>query len=155
MRVEQDSARVGFPPPLIYLGVLLLGFACTGLTGKLGPAGPISFVAGIPLLLLGAAMILAGGVRFRRAHTPAPPWRPVTSLVTTGIYRVTRNPMYLGMALIYAGLAMLMNSFTALLLLPVVLLIIQTQVIAREERYLFGKFGAEYAAYKTQVGRWF
>lgn len=155
MRVDQDSAKVGFPPPFIYLGILLLGFAYTSLTGRLGPAGTISYIAGLPLILLGAAVILAGTELFRREETAVRPWRTVTSLVTTGIYRFTRNPMYLGMALVHAGLAMCFNSFTALLLLPVAILIIQIQVIAREERYLFGKFGPEYAAYKKQVGRWF
>ena len=155
MRVDQDSAKVGFPPPLVYLGTLLLGFAYTGLTGRLGPAGTLSFVAGIPLLVAGVAVILAGTERFRRAGTEPRPWLPTTSLVTTGIYAVTRNPMYLGMALLHAGLAICFDSFTALMLLPVAILLIRTQVIAREERYLSDRFGADYAAYRKRVPRWF
>jgi protein-S-isoprenylcysteine O-methyltransferase Ste14 len=155
MRVDQDSAKIGFPPPLIYLGVLLLGFAWTGLTGKLGPAGTLSTWTGGAFLLLGALVIVAGTERFRNAGTDPKPWRSSTSLVTTGIYRVTRNPMYLGMAILYAGFAILFDSFTALLLLPVAILLIRTQVIAREERYLLGKFGADYDAYKQDVPRWF
>lgn len=155
MRIDPDSAKVGFPPPLIYLGVLLLGFAWTGLTGRLGPAGTLSIMTGGTLLLLGAGVILAGSERFRRLGTATRPWRSSTRLVTTGIYRVTRNPMYLGMAILYAGLAILFDSFTALLLLPVAILLIRTQVIAREERYLLDKFGADYDAYKQDVPRWF
>ena len=154
MRVDQDSARIGFPPPLIYLGVLLLGFAWTGFTGRLGPAGTLSNWTGGAFLLLGAVLIIAGTERFRSVGTNPKPWKSSTSLVTTGIYRVTRNPMYLGMAILYAGLAIFFNSFTAFLLLPVAVLLIHTQVIAREERYLLGKFGADYVAYKKQVARW-
>ena len=77
-----------------------------------------------------------------------------TALVDTGIYRFTRNPMYVGMALLYAGLALGFASGAALLLLPVVLVIIQTQVIAREERYMEAKFGANYLDYKRRVRRW-
>ena len=155
MHVDQDSAKVGFPPPLIYLGTLLLGFAWTGFTGRLGPVGMISIVTGGVFVVLGALVILSGTARFRRAHTDPKPWRSSSSLVTTGIYRFTRNPMYLGMASIHAGLAIVFNSFTALLLLPVVIIIIRTQVIAREERYLLGKFGEDYVAYKKSVPRWF
>lgn len=155
MRVDEDSAKIGFPPPLIYLGILLLGLAYNGLTGHIGPAGAISIVTGGVFLLAGAAVILAGAERFRSAGTEVKPWLPATRLVTTGVYRFTRNPMYLGMALIYVGLAFLFDSFAAIVLLPVLIFVIQTQVIAREERYLFGKFGAEYAVYKKRVGRWF
>ena len=155
MRVDQDSAKIGFPPPLIYLGVLLLGFAWTGLTGRLGPAGTLSIWTGGAFLLLGALVIIAGTERFRNAGTDPKPWRTSTALVTTGIYRVTRNPMYLGMAILYIGLAIFFDSFTALLLLPIAILLIRTQVIAREERYLLGKFGADYVAYKKSVPRWF
>lgn len=155
MQVDQDSARVSFPPPLIYVGLLLLGFAWTGLTGRLGPAGTLSFVTGGAFFVIGAAVIIASSERFRSAGTAARPWRASSSLVTTGIYRGTRNPMYLGMAILHAGFAFLFNSFTALLLLPVAILLIRTQVIAREERYLLGKFGADYVAYKKSVPRWF
>jgi protein-S-isoprenylcysteine O-methyltransferase Ste14 len=155
MRVHPDSAKIGFPPPLIYLGILLLGFAWTGLTGRLGPAGTLSIWTGGAFLLVGAGVIIAGSERFRSLGTAVKPWLPATHLVTTGIYRLTRNPMYLGMAILYAGLAILLDSFTALLLLPVAILLIRTQVIAREERYLLGRFGADYVAYKKGVPRWF
>lgn len=155
MRVDEDSAKIGVPPPLLYLGTLLIGVATTGATGRLGPDGAISYLTAGALLLLGVATIAAATIRFGRAHTEARPWRTTTTLVTSGIYRFTRNPMYLGMALVYAAIAVLLNSFTAVLLLPVLILIVQTQVIAREERYLAGKFGADYAAYRQRVARWF
>ncbi len=151
MKVHPDSAKIGFPPPLIYLGILLLGFAWTGLTGRLGPAGTLSIWTGGAFSADGRGRDhRAGSERFRSMGTEVKPWLPATHLVTTGIYRFTRNPMYLGMAILYAGLAILFDSFTALLLLPVAILLIRTQVIAREERYLLGKFGAEYVAVQEE-----
>ena len=97
--------------------------------------------------------LLAAGL-FRRAGTDVKPWRSATALVTDGPYRWTRNPMYLGMSFVYLGLAIAADSLAALILLIPVVIIIQTQVIAREERYLEGKFGDEFRAYKARVRRW-
>ena len=86
-------------------------------------------------------MSFAGAGLFLRNRTAIIPFKPATRLVTSGVYRWTRNPMYLGMALTYAGLAFLLNSLTALVLLLVVIAIVQRQVIAREEAYLERAFG--------------
>ena len=82
------------------------------------------------------------------------PMKPTTALVTSGPYRVTRNPMYVGMAFLYAGLALSLGVIWALALLPAVLLMVDRLVIAREERYLEAKFGEEYRDYKRRVRRW-
>ena len=156
MAIEPDSARVRFPPPFVYLGTLLLGFPAERV------AGLHSFGADRALLIaLGLLLVVAGGIvgipatrLFRRAGTTVEPWRPATRIVTGGAYRWTRNPIYLGMALIYAGLAIAFDGPLALLLLPAVLIVVQTQVIAREERYLEAKFGDDYRRYKAQVRRW-
>ena len=89
-----------------------------------------------------------------RRRTAIIPFKPASVLVNSGIYGWTRNPMYLGMALAYGGLAVLFNSLAALIVLPIVLAVVQTQVIAREEAYLERAFGREYLAYKSQVRRW-
>jgi protein-S-isoprenylcysteine O-methyltransferase Ste14 len=98
-------------------------------------------------------MLVAAGM-FRRLGTNVPPSQPTTLIATTGPYRWTRNPMYLGMALIYSGLAIGLDGPIAFALLPLVLIAIQTQVIAREERYLEAKFGDDYRRYKAEVRRW-
>ncbi len=156
MAIEPDSARVRFPPPFVYLGTLLLGFAAERLTTFRSFAVDPTLLAAIGLLLfVGGAIVGLPATRlFRRLGTNVEPWRPATRIVTAGAYRWTRNPMYLGMALIYAGLAVAFDGPIALFLLPAVLLVIQTQVIAREERYLEAKFGDEYRSYKARVRRW-
>jgi protein-S-isoprenylcysteine O-methyltransferase Ste14 len=90
----------------------------------------------------------------RSAGTPPDPREPATRLVTHGPYLYTRNPGYLSMAMIYAGVAALANALWALLLLPAALVVIQREVIGREERYLKRRFGEEYIRYMAQVRRW-
>lgn len=153
---DRDNAGVRFPPPFVYLGMLLTGIAVGVLIGRpgLGLSFDLRVVIGCALILPAIAIGAAALTKFRGAATNVRPWEPTTAIVETGIYARTRNPMYLGMALLYAGLALLLDSVTAMVLLPVVLIIIHTQVIAREERYLERKFGEPYRAYCKRVRRW-
>jgi len=102
----------------------------------------------------GLALLASFNTSFQRRGTAVEPWKPTTAIVTTGPYRITRNPAYLGMALLYIGIALLADSLWALAPLPVVLVLIDRGVIAREERYLERKFGAEYVDYRSRVRRW-
>ena len=163
MSIDQDSPRVRVPPPLIYLGALLLGILLDELLRMriglarlhgLGIATEIRMVLTIVPLALGAAIMLWAAGLFRRAGTDVKPWRTSTALVTDGPFRWTRNPMYLGMTLVYVALALGFDSLGAILLLIPVLLVIRSQVIGREERYLEAKFGDDYRAYKSRVRRW-
>ena len=93
-------------------------------------------------------------VLFRRSRTSLVPIVPAKALVTRGPYRVTRNPMYVGLAFLYAAIALYFRLSWGLLLLPVVLLSVYYLVIAREEGYLERRFGEAYMRYKAQVRRW-
>ncbi len=86
--------------------------------------------------------------------TPFNPARAAQALVTDGPYRVTRNPMYLGMACAYAGAALVTGALWSLALLPLVLLVIDRAIIPREEKHLAASFGAEYERYRRRVRRW-
>jgi len=156
MAIVPDSAGVRFPPPLIYLGALLLGLAAERFVNlrSFDLDWQLLVATGMLLFVAGAAMMLAAAGLFRRLGTNIPPSRPTTLIATTGPYRWTRNPMYLGMGLVYAGLAIGFDGPIALALLPLVLIAIQAQVIAREERYLEAKFGDDYRSYKAEVRRW-
>ena len=90
----------------------------------------------------------------RDADAPVRTDRPVPRLATAGHFGYSRNPAYLSLAMIYAGIAVLRNSLWAILFLPLVLYVIQREVIGREERYLERTFGEEYLAYKARVRRW-
>ena len=156
MKNAGDGANVRFPPPLIYAGVLALGFTAGRLLHlpTLGLEPGLRDPLGVAFVLAGFLVSFAGAGLFLRNRTAIIPFKPATHLVTSGVYRWTRNPMYLGMALTYVGLAFLLNSLTALVLLLVVIAIVQRQVIAREEAYLERAFGNQYLAYKNRVRPW-
>jgi protein-S-isoprenylcysteine O-methyltransferase Ste14 len=158
MDIDQDSAGVKFPPPLAFAGTLIAGLAIDHF---------MWWHFGIPLTrylrnLLGwtaavagfAIMMTAFGL-FKKAGTDPKPWKTPSAFVTDGVYRWTRNPMYLGMVLIYAGIAILANSVVTLLLLVPLFIWVTREVIEREEAYLTVKFGEPYRAYKAETRRWF
>ena len=152
-----DRSGVRIFPPLIYLGGLFLGFLIHWRLPL--PIVPAVLVG--PLRLLGAFCLVAGlaltiwaVATFRRVGTTHHPAGPTTALAVGGPYRFTRNPMYLGLVFITAGVALLANALWPLILLPVVIVILRRAVIDREERYLTAKFGEEYLQYKARVRRW-
>jgi len=151
---EPDNAGVIAPPPLIFVGPLALGL----LVQRARPVSvlprPLSLVLGWPLLAGGIALNLWFILTMRRAHTAIDPRRPVSRLVTSGPFQISRNPSYTAFALIYVGLASVRNALWPLLLLPAAVLVMQRGVIEREERYLERRFGAEYNPYKARVRRW-
>jgi protein-S-isoprenylcysteine O-methyltransferase Ste14 len=105
-------------------------------------------------MLAGVMTAVWGMVTFARAHTAIIPHKPASSLVDTGPYRFTRNPMYTGMTLLYLGIAVHLNWGWAFLLLPAVLFLLHRFVISREERYLSEAFGSAYDEYRARVKRW-
>jgi protein-S-isoprenylcysteine O-methyltransferase Ste14 len=118
------------------------------------PGRPWSWIGALPMLAgLAIAWVAVGG--FRRAGTPALPFRPSTALVTDGLYRFTRNPMYVGMVLFLLGLALVLGSLGALLPVPLYALVIQKRFIEAEEAFLERLFGEEYRAYQRRTRRWF
>ncbi len=151
---EADNAGVPLPPPLIFVGGLVVGIALE----LVFPTGSLPLVLAIVAGLAGlVALLFLDGtamMRFRRAGTSMIPFQPTTAIVTTGPYRFTRNPMYVGMAVLYVGLALAFGLLWALAVFPLVVLAVDRLVIAREERYLARKFGEEYLAYKRRVRRW-
>ncbi len=149
---DHSVPAVRFPPPLVFLGFLLLGPALQ-LVVRLPGLG-VPWPAAAIITVAGLAIIAAAEQRFRKTGENPIPWTGTATVIETGIYRVTRNPMYLGMAIMQAGLALWLGSLWALLLVPVSVAIVQTQVIAREEAYLAATFGAGYAAYCQRVRRW-
>lgn len=144
-------------PPLVLVVLFALAM---WLLAHLVPslALPLSWrllLAGI-FAITGIAVALSGVLVFRRANTTVDPRVPqqTSSLVIRGIYRYSRNPMYLGFLLLLAALACYLMSAAALVLLPLFVLYMNRFQIAPEECHLLHKFGTEYQAYTTQVRRW-
>jgi protein-S-isoprenylcysteine O-methyltransferase Ste14 len=150
-----DAANLGIVrPPLVYLSSIALG-------GILHFAWPISFTSGGVSPRLGPAVVLMAiglfvfSVRaFRVAGTPVPGNRPTTTLVRTGPYRFSRNPIYLAFSLLQLGIAVWANSLWLVVTLLASVAVMALVVIPKEERYLETRFPAEYSAYKAAVRRW-
>lgn len=149
-----DSPQVRVPPPLFYALAVLGGFLLNHQWPM--PIGGGMWIKGLAIVLIVASVVLASsGIRtFRRSRTSIVPVRPARALVVSGPYRFTRNPMYLGLAVLTGAVALLMDTWWPVLLLLPVLFTIQRFVITREEEYLQRRFGAEYLAYSRRVRRW-
>ncbi len=114
----------------------------------------VAQVVGVALIGAAGTVITSAVREMRHADTPLNPTEPVKALVVEGPFSFSRNPVYLSMALLYAGIASMVNALWAMLLLPVALIVINRGVIDREEEYLERRFGEEYVSYKKKVRRW-
>lgn len=111
---------------------------------------------GYLFMLMGLSLDASSIMQFFRAKTTVNPMRPeqASGLVTSGIYRFTRNPMYVGLLLLLIGFAILQGSLSALLLVPLFIVVLTRQQIIPEETILEAKFGHKYIDYKMSVRRW-
>ncbi len=153
----QDNPGVIAPPPLIYIGGLALGLLLHRLVPlKYFPrtSRGIGLTLGSTCISMALAILVSGFRQMNNAHTNINPTHPATTIVTEGPFRFTRNPLYLGMTLLYIGITFLVNSLWLILILPAILGLMNFGVIAREEHYLERKFGTQYLAYKQRVRRW-
>ena len=156
-RPPLSSPGVHFPPPFLFFGGVLLGWfldrywrplpLSSGVGAAVGRIGVFALVVGVGLAVWGM-------LTFRRARTAIVPNQSASQLVTSGPYRFTRNPMYVGLTIAYVGVAAMLNSAWLLILLPVVLIVLIKLVITREELYLIDAFGEHYTAYRARVRRW-
>jgi protein-S-isoprenylcysteine O-methyltransferase Ste14 len=154
MTDSNDAPNVKIIPPLVYLVGIVIGFLATiWMPTKVVPNSVAWTVGGI---LIFCAAVLAGGaiLKFKDVGTTVRPDRAANTLVIAGPYKITRNPMYLALALVYLGIAIAGQSVWALILLPVVLTVIQRRAIEPEEAFLERRFGANYIRYKENVRRW-
>jgi protein-S-isoprenylcysteine O-methyltransferase Ste14 len=150
---DDEIAGVLVPPPLIF-GVALAAGLALG-TAEIVRKRSCDVIAGSAAALLGATLGLATIVALKRAGTHLRPDRPTTALVTTGPFRYTRNPAYVGATLVYIGAGLAARSVPALTFLPIALVVLERGVVEREERYLERRFGDTYRQYKATVPRWF
>lgn len=155
--VDAETVRIFVRPPFLFLGCLILGLVLDyeiPLPLTLPNATALSWLAGGGSILVGGAIFAASIRNFFRAGTPVPATRPVRTLVTTGIHAWSRNPIYVGMFLLYGGIGLAARSpWIIILTLPIAVLM-HYGVVAREEAYLERRFGDAYRIYKARVRRW-
>jgi len=156
MQNEADHVKAVPDPQNLLLVLLAVGL----LLGWIFPAQFLPNSAGYNYVVGVATVVIAlsiGGsalTTLRRAHTSPNPNRPTVALVESGVFRYSRNPIYLSMLLLYLGITVFVNVAWLLLLFPIWFLPVNFLVVRREERYLERKFGDIYTRYKAQVRRW-
>jgi len=143
------------PPPALLFAAVLAGFALRHFAALEIPiSSAAAMAAGAVLLAAGVALGVAATRTLVRGGTTPVPHRPTSVLVSSGIFRITRNPIYLSMAVLILGIAVLARSGWHLVMLALFVLVIDRTQIRREERYLAGRFGDAYREYARRVRRW-
>jgi protein-S-isoprenylcysteine O-methyltransferase Ste14 len=157
---DTGTAGVIARPPLLFLAALLLGFGLDHLLRLPFPVARFGWVHWISaanascLIFAGIAVFAAGVRNFWHAATPVPGTKPTRTLVTTGIHSWSRNPIYIGMLLVYVGIGLIVRSPWILILTVPLVITIHYGVVVREEAYLERRFGDAYRDYKARVSRW-
>lgn len=152
-----DRAAVIAPPPLLTLlsiaaGAIVDHFKPFPLIRNLDFGPRVALCAAI--LLAGASVVFTAIRQFVRHHEHPSPYEPTNAIVSTGIYRFTRNPIYVGFLIVVIAAAIGFNSWWVLLSIVPLFLLLQFGVVLREETYLSAKFGAVYDDYRRRVRRW-
>ena len=153
---SRDGAAVRFPPPLVPLIALALGLGlqCARAPLPIVPAAGLRFAVAFVLVGAGLGLVTPALRLFRVTGQDPTPWETTPAIISTGIYRFTRNPMYLGMGLLQAGIGFGLGNGWVVALVPISWLVIYWIAIRHEEAYLTHKFGAVYQDYKASVRRW-
>ena len=154
---DAETAGVIARPPFLFLGAVLLGLVWDFLLPLPFPvpgSDPVHWIIGGALILGGLTLAVAGIRNFSRAGTPVEGYKPTRALVSAGIHGRTRNPIYLGMFLIYGGIGLAAQSPWVLMITVPLAIIIRYGVVAREEAYMERRFGDAYRDYRHRVRRW-
>lgn len=148
------TAKKLLPPSYLFFSILLMVGLNFVLPLVKGIDYPWSLLGCVPLLT-GIVLNLIADRAFKRAGTTVKPFEESSVLITSGVFRISRHPMYLGMVLIILGIAMVMGTLTPFFVIPVFVLLIQNRFIAVEERMLEARFGSKWLDYKMCVRQWF
>jgi protein-S-isoprenylcysteine O-methyltransferase Ste14 len=158
MTGARDTAGVIAPPPLLALAVLVVGLLLDWLLPAYVLAVTLSWgtriILGLELMIAGLSLMIIARRTFLAAGTNVEPWKPSTTIVTTGVFAWLRNPMYVGGTAALIGLAILLASDWMVVMTVIMALTLHFGVVKREERYLTAKFGDTYRQYMQTVPRY-
>ncbi|MGB2247319.1 MAG: methyltransferase family protein [Alcanivorax sediminis] len=149
-----EHPQVMMPPPALYLGGLLMGYGLGRAIHFPAVQFPGDFWLMLALAIIGALLVLSAVIQLRMARTTVMPHRAASSLLTTGVFTLSRNPIYLGFTCLAAAMALSQHSVGMLLMLLPVVWVIHTHVIAAEEAFHAEKFGTEWYDYCRKTRRW-
>ena len=152
---KPDHAQVMIPPPVIYLGLILLGW----LINKIIPLTISSTIwlkwIGVLFILIATIIIALSRREFIKVNTSIRPDKSTTAIISTGPYKISRNPLYISLTLFHVAISIVLNNLWILFMVIPAIIMIVFGVITKEEKYLENKFGQQYLDYKSSVRRWF
>ena len=152
----RGGARVRLPAPLVVVVAILAGIGLRYLVAPppLPGSRTVQLVVGALLLVAGLAIGFPAFRMMKKSGQDPTPWKPTPALLAQGIYRYTRNPMYVGMTLNLVGLGFLLGNLWLVLLAAAFLVVVHYTSVLPEEAYLDEKFGEPYREYRKQVRRY-
>ena len=152
---DRRGPRIFFPPPLIAISLVLAGWLVDHYWWAL-TIGDIEWTRAVGNVLLVASLVLiiVSALPFWIHKTSLEPWEPTSTIIQTGVYKFSRNPIYLAFCIASVGSGFTLNSFWVLVSVLPLVLVLRFAIIRREEVYLEGKFGQPYLDYKSRVRRW-
>ena len=151
-----DHPGVYIPPPLFFAATFLVA-VCIQQYIPIDRAffdSGMATILGVLIMVLGLVLLFPALYRFVKTKNTLVTIRPANTLQTTGVYAITRNPMYISLLLLYLGLSFIIGNWWNMILLPLLVIVVQEYIIKREERCLTHRFGEAFTAYKTRVRRW-
>ncbi len=158
MDMEQDldskGAAVKFPPPLIAILIILLGYGLDLLQPLPVTASTYLFASGCTVIFIALSIVAIAAISFFRAKTHLEPWKPTSTVISSGIFSISRNPIYVGLCLGTLGAGFVLNSWWIVICVILQIWLLYFFVIRLEEAYLSRKFGKEYKNYQQRVRRW-
>jgi protein-S-isoprenylcysteine O-methyltransferase Ste14 len=156
MENKTDHPGVYIPPPLIYVLTFLAAIYAEKIyriDDSMFHKQPVK-IAGIILLVIALFFLVRSLRQFLKSKNTLVTIKPSTTLESSGIYNITRNPMYVGLAIVYLGITCLVGNWWNIILFPLLLLVVQEYIIKSEEKYLERRYGQGYLDYKLRVRRW-
>jgi protein-S-isoprenylcysteine O-methyltransferase Ste14 len=156
MKQKAPPSPIYIPVPVFYLAFFFFSL----LVEKEYPFGmrylrdDAAKYTGYFLIAAGVALNMVAWIQFMRTHTTISPFKPANHLQTGGVYAFSRNPMYIGLFLVYIGATPILGNWWTIIVMPFLILIIDLYVVRREEKILRRRFGHPYKAYKKSVNRW-
>ena len=150
-----DKAGVIIFPPFLFLLAIVFSIIIRYVLPTPFLPFSVALSFGIGLLIVAVIITKKAVTTFRLHKTTVNPSGATTTIVNTGIFQFSRNPMYVSFIIIFIGISIMFNLWYGIILLIPLLVIVQKGIIEREETYLTQKFGEEYLSYKRKVARWF
>ena len=156
MQTEGKNTKTGIriQPPTLTVIHLTAAFLLNWLIRIPFPVPPIFRSVGFLMVLIGFLLGIGAALAFRKSRKEINPNRPESRLITSGVYRLTRNPVNLGFVFMLVGILFTYGSYWGILLAPIMVILFNRMIIEPEEKHLTAKFGQEYLGYTQRVRRW-